>query len=344
MHQLLTLTSLARTDLIEMAALLLAQGTRQQTLDVRLPVVHAYSEGERGFLQQDAPLLVVRDAQGHLRGCVQPGIWELSEQSALHAFLTSRNGIARRLILPSPSDEDASIVTVALLDALLTFWRCYETTGDLLRWPTRDSWLEPYLLERGFLLDSVCAIHSQRQPDLFRQSSSHQVRIRLARPEDEESLVELFYEELLAHQPYTPFVHPSPGVLHAFRAKLKRLWAGKTLAEGAPLVIIVEERGEIVAMAECTLLTVEPGDEPGFTPMGRYGCIDNIGVKPMARGQRIGSLLVQAVFDAFVVRCPDLSAYILWYNPDNPLAHKFWSRLGFEPLWTTYQRLHSVPK
>ena len=105
-------------------------------------------------------------------------------------------------------------------------------------------------------------------------------------------------------------------------------------------MLVVEQGREIVAMAENTLLEVSRDDEPGFTPPGRYACIDNVSVREELRGQGIGHLLVQAIFAAFAVTSLSLDGYLLWYNPDNPQAGRFWPHLGFVPLWTTYQRLH----
>ncbi len=109
---------------------------------------------------------------------------------------------------------------------------------------------------------------------------------------------------------------------------------------GAPLVLVAEQQGQVVGMAENTLLDVSADEEPGFTPPGRYACIDNVCVREQVRGQGIGRLLVQAVFEAFAPL--QLAGYVLWYNPGNPLAAFFWPHLGFVPLWTTYQRLHEI--
>lgn len=168
------------------------------------------------------------------------------------------------------------------------------------------------------------------------------LHIRSARPDDEERLVELFQRELLFHERYTPFVRSSPQVLDAFRRKLAHLWKDGALKNGAPLVLVVEREGAIVAMAENTLITVGPDDEPGFTPQGQYWCIDNVSVHEDLQGQGIGRLLVQAIEDMVTSLYLDLNGYVLWFNPDNPRAERFWSRFGFQPLWTTYQRLHPV--
>jgi GNAT superfamily N-acetyltransferase len=290
--------------------------------------------------RSDEQPLVALDARGRVRGYARSSVWELAEASMLRAFLSARSGVARHLALPDPTDEDAHAVAATLFSALSDSWRAHATTGDLVRWPSADPWLEPRLVEQGFRLDSVCATRSlQPLPEVL-HTPSPQLVIRPAQPADEEVLIVLFEEELRYHERYTPFVRSSPEVLAAFRRKLARLWAGASLSEGAPLILVVERAGEIVAMAENTLLVLGFDDEPGFTPPGRYGCIDNVSVREELRGQGIGRLLTQAIFDAFAATGLHLDGYILWYNPDNPQAGRFWPRMGFHPLWTTYQRLH----
>jgi GNAT superfamily N-acetyltransferase len=267
-----------------------------------------------------------------------PGVWELAETSILLAFLSARNGVARHLALPDPKEADARAAAAALLVALSASWRGGGTTGDLVRWPSADPWLEPSLTEHGFRLDSICTL---QPPVPLGLPAKPSLRVREALPEDEEALVRLLEEELRYHEQYTPFVRSGPAVLQAFRRKLARRWAGAQLSEGAPLLLVVDQGREIVAMAENTLLEVSRDDEPGFTPPGRYACIDNVSVREERRGQGIGHLLVQAIFAAFAATSLPLDGYILWYNPDNPQAGRFWPRQGFVPLWTTYQRLHA---
>jgi GNAT superfamily N-acetyltransferase len=60
------------------------------------------------------------------------------------------------------------------------------------------------------------------------------------------------------------------------------------------------------------------------------------------QGQGIGRLLVQSIEDAVLDMGLDLNGYALWFNPSNKRAARFWSRLHFQPLWTTYQRLHTA--
>jgi ribosomal protein S18 acetylase RimI-like enzyme len=318
-----------------------AQQRRLSRLDIRLntalsrPHANVISWQEK---HHEKPIYVVHNAQGQIRGSVQPALWLLQEQSTLLAFLTRRNGIAQQLILPAPDEHDALIVADMLLHALNDYWQHHATTGDLIRWPSCDTWLEPVLKKHGFLLDSVCAFRPLPPSPTFISSS---FTIRPAQSADQETLLVLFQEELLAHRPYTPFVHLTSAVLQAFQAKLERFWQGTSLEDGAPLFLVMEQNDKIVAMAQCSLLTVRPDDEPGLTPPGLYGSIDNICVHSSMRGQGSGRLLVEAVYASFAATRLKLDGCVLWYNPDNPLARSFWSRAGFEPLWTTYQRLNS---
>ena len=343
MTQPITVAPGAPGEIPAIADLIVQQETRLHTLDLHLRRAHSRHHIESTLIQQfqntDVPL-VARNEQGRVRGYVQPTLWDLPQTSLLHAFLTPRNGVPRSLTLPAPTDEDATVVVAALLSALTLFWQEKQTRSDLIRWPSNDRWLEPTLLAEAFLLDSICAsTQSPSVPSVPPLPPS--LRIRSAQPEDEAALLALFREELAFHQARIPFARVSPPALQAFQEKLVHLWEGKSLEDGAPLVLVVERQGKIIAMAENTLLDVSPDDEPGFTPPGRYGCIDNMSVREEERGRGIGRLLAHAVFSAF--EHVHLDGYMLWYNPGNFLANRFWPHLGFAPLWTTYQRLHDVP-
>jgi GNAT superfamily N-acetyltransferase len=289
--------------------------------------------------------LVALDEEGHVRGYGQPAVWELQPSSILRAFLTARNGIVSTLTLPNPADEDAGVVATALLSALDLFWQQAGTSGDLVRWPSTDGWLETALTAQGFQLDSICALRPLEPLFAVRPMPGSEQRVRMARPDDEEALVELFHEELQFHERSTPFVRSSSEVLETFRHKLRRMWEGdalEVLEAGAPVVLVVEHDKAVVAMAENTLLAVSPHDEPGYTPAGCYWCLDNVSVREASHGQGIGRMLVQGVEDIREELGLLLDGYILWFNLDNPKAARFWTQLGFQPLWTTYQRLRPV--
>jgi hypothetical protein len=126
----------------------------------------------------------------------------------LHAYLTARNGIASRLTLPAPEEEDALAVAEALLVALNHFWQQVGTTGELIRWPGHDRWLVPRLRTHGFVLDSVCALHALPLRSLEPAEVPPLYRIRTMKPADVERVVALFEEELRFHVQHGLFSLP----------------------------------------------------------------------------------------------------------------------------------------
>jgi hypothetical protein len=281
-QQTIIIRSATEADIPAIVDLIVAQQMRQYSRDPHLPqgqtrVQRAAALAERS--QQDA--LVALNREGRVCSYAHPGVWDLKLGSLLRAFLTARNGIVSTLTFPDPAAEDAETVVRAMVSALDQYWQQAGTTGDLLRWPSIDGWLQAPLAEQGFQLDSICALRPHTPFFAQRPAPGPLQRVRMARPEDEEILVTLFGEELLFHERYTPFVRSSPGVLAAFRRKLKEMWEGDALdvlEAGAPVVLVVEQEQTVVAMAENTLLSVTPGDAPGYTPAGCYWCLDNVGV------------------------------------------------------------------
>jgi GNAT superfamily N-acetyltransferase len=290
--------------------------------------------------QRNSEAWVALDESGLVRGFARGATWELDETSILLSFLTRRNGVAPLLTLPNPADEDAREVVDALFAKLDTFWRAAGTTGDLVRWPSGDTWLVESLAQRRFALDSICAWRPLQPAFIARRALAGGQRIRLARPEDEKELVALFDEELRFHEQYTAFVHASPNVLQAFQRKLARAWRQEGARLGEPFVLVVEQEGRVIGMAENSLIEVTADEEPGYTPVGHYCCIDNMSVRRDVRGQGLGHALLQGIAEIIRPLQHALNGYVLWYNPDNPTAARFWTRQGFQALWITYQRLN----
>ncbi len=336
----------AQVPLSDLVALVAAQAARLAALDPRLDgILHRPSEIEAVLTRQlDQVPLVLLDQHGRVRGYAVPDVWELAEHSLLHAFLTPRNGIACSLTLPPANDPAAPMAVKTMLTSLSTDWHAAHnrTTGDLMRWPACDTaWLQPILERQGFMLDSICAFRPQSVPLPVQLSEAASIELREAVPADEEALVQLFVEELRVHERSVPCARVSPAAIAGFRQKLARLWQGGRFDEGAPLVLVAAREQQVVGMAECMLLRVELHEEPGWTPPGNYGCLDNVCVAPTARGLGIGAQLTRAALALFAVRS-DLNGSLLWYSPDNRFAADFWTRRGFLPLWSTYQRIHPV--
>ena len=324
--------------------LVIAQQRRWHGLDPRLDGVFSADQVAAMLMRQrrsgGAPPLMVLDAHGRVRGYARADIWSIAPEDGMLAFFTARNGTVDALALPDPADADALAVTDALLLALMRQWHDVQTLGDMFRWPCCDLWMEDLLQAHGFILDSDLATRTALPLKPSRHTASPDLHARLARPADEEALVALFTEEFLFHEPYTPFVRMSPSAERAFRARLAPLWAGKSPEEDAPIVVVVERDGVLVAMSENGISLVEAEALPSFLPRGRYGYLNNVSVSQDFRGEGVGRVLVQATFDAFAAK--SVEGYYLWYNPANPLSGPFWQHMEFQPLWRTYQ--HRYPE
>lgn len=341
--QQILVTSVTDAQITAIIDLMQAQEKRWHRLDPRLSTIHS-REQIASMIQyhrsQEQPPLVAMDMQKRVRAYVYPGVWQLDLEDGLRAFFSDRNGLAQCLTLPDPTDADVFSVLSILFAELTQRWNDQQVSGEMVRWPSCDAWLDKLLHKQGFLLDSELAY--QKSPMELSETtypvSVAGLRSRLAHSDDEDSLAALFTEELVFHEPYTPFVRMSSSVEHAFRDRLSLLWSGKSLAEGAPLVVVIEQAGRVVAMSESELFIVKEdnNDATYLLPAGRYCHINNMGVSQELRGQGIGHMLVKATVDAFAAMKPD--GYILWFNPANPLSSRFWPRLGFQPLWRTYQR------
>lgn len=58
-------------------------------------------------------------------------------------------------------------------------------------------------------------------------------------------------------------------------------------------------------------------------------------VRPDERGGGIGAALVRHVHDELDARRIDMT--LLIYAQLNPLSAPFWHRMGYRPLWTTWE-------
>jgi ribosomal protein S18 acetylase RimI-like enzyme len=340
LRQRIRVEPLDEKDIGQIVELMQAQNMRQDRLDPRLHTSRGTQELEKMLHAQlsieDGRALVAHDSEGRVRGYALPSMWKMAEDDEMIAFFTKFNGSMQYWILPAPSESDAIPVAEALLDALTEYWQQKGTYGDLVRWPSSDPWIEPVLFERRFLVDSQMALRSLEPLGPSKRESTVGFHARLARPEDEDALLRLYHEELAFHVPYTQFVRMVPALESGMRERLRMIWARKSVLDGAPLVVVIERNGEVVAMAENELLVVQEFGGFSLMPAARYGYLNNVSVSEKVRGQGVGRLLVEEVFTAFSPY--KIDAYLLWYSQDNPLASGFWPHLGFRPLWKTYQR------
>ena len=332
----------SKKDLDAIVPLFAAQEARHYALDPRLErprTTQAIRQMLAGEFDDEGEPLIVRDQAGAVRGFVMARIFEIPPGNAMLSFYTARNGSHRALTLPNPADPDSVAVADALLAALGRQWQASQTYADLLTWPSADRWLEPLLVRYGFVPDSIVAYHPNTPLAPMSRPPDRSLRVRLAQPADEQSLIALHLGEIQFHADHVAHVRVVPGVEEDFREKLARLWQGQSPEIGAPLVVVVEQNGEVVAMSE-NYIEQSPGwGALSRFPPGRYGYLNSVSVRADKRGQGIGRLLTQEVIEAFTPYRVD--AFGLWYMPANPLSSKFWPHLGFTPLWTQYRRAAS---
>lgn len=221
----------------------------------------------------------------------------------------------------------------AAMDALLRAWRhrmdALDTSNPdsscVVHWPSRDAEATRAFLDHGMVPLSVLSVRTAPPPT----RTDRTLTIRRATPADLEPVVELALEELR----YSSFVGST--VTRREAPALKRRTMGERLTQGGP-VWLAERDGIPVALAECAIVTSEPGTAASVRlPYGRWGYVNCVSVLPGARGTGVGQQLMAHVHQE-LHRMGTVGTY-LYYNPPNPLSSVFWPRQGYRPLWTVWE-------
>src|SRR5579859_4416059 len=126
----ITVEPATERDTVAVVDLIIAQETRWHRLDPSLrparspqEVTAALAEQRQRYME---PPLLARDARGRVRGSVATRLREFSPErqsdaTLLEVFLP-RTGFAENVSLPSPEEEDAIPVAIALLEAMQQRW------------------------------------------------------------------------------------------------------------------------------------------------------------------------------------------------------------------------------
>jgi ribosomal protein S18 acetylase RimI-like enzyme len=329
----MTIRSITPQDSEAIIRLIQRQDRRLHGLDGRLRPPR--SETEIGAIVAEkvtAESLVAVTGDNQVRGLAIPGVWEIGEEEEMRGFFFPRNGTVG-LTLPDPDEPGATAVAHALLDAVENWWQERDVEGTLITWPAADSWLAALLSQRGYDRDSAAALRPLAPlPSLLETA----VIIRPAHPEDEETLVALHLEEIRFHEAHTPYSRVVPAIEPAFRQRLVRVWRSDPIAEGAPLLLLAEQAGQVVGFTENWLSEMKGG----WFVNGRYAYLNSVGVKEEARGQGIGRLLVAHTLHALAQY--KIAGFYLYYVLTNPLSSRFWPKMGFRPLLVTFKQRHRV--
>ncbi|GAA3869823.1 GNAT family N-acetyltransferase [Saccharothrix violaceirubra] len=294
-------------------ALVAAQGTRLSTLDPLVPPVSDPPDGDvvTAALPDGSRVAGVLRHQVHERMSAAR-LWSATEVWELTPLLGGAGA--------------------AGMDALLRAWRrrldalrpAATDSACVLTWPSRDVEATGVLLDHGFVPLTVVAVRRAAPPP-----EPPGVTVRAAGPDDLDTVLALALAELR----YSAQVGST--VLRPEAAEVKRRALAERLAAGGP-AWLAERDGIAVGLAECSLVTSEPGNWAATRlPTGRWGYVNCVSVPPGARGTGVGRRLM-AHAHRELARLGTVGTY-LYYNPPNPLSSVFWPRQGYRPLWTVWE-------
>jgi GNAT superfamily N-acetyltransferase len=297
-------------------------GRRWQDIDPLLPDPSAMPAG------CGAPLVVNAD-NGRMAGlgvCVHHHVPPES--------LNQTWGAADRFLLtPRLTGQD----TYKAADALLAAWRDHlagvaaargEDTSAGVTWPTRDITGVRALLRHGLQPLTVIAARTlpQRLSPPHRQVPG--VTIRAAGPPDEDRVLDL---ELRLIRFDAQFGGP---VWRRDTAMLVRQELRASLERQATWSWLAERNGQPIG-----LLVAQPPPEAGWIAgmAGRSPAayLQTMFVAETDRGTGVGAALVRMLHAR--LDAAGVAVTLLHYSQVNPLSGPFWSRMGYRPLWTTWE-------
>ena len=297
----------AADDAAQIDTLLGARADRLEALDNRLRLARTRAARSSG--------LVAVDSTGTVRGHLRPALVELSDDDEKRSFAPVR----------AVSWGELAVNDTVALEALVDAAQVVEA-ADVALWPAVDDEAAPVFARFGLEPASAFAL---RPPGPL--APGRAAVVRPARPDDADAVTALHVDEVAFHEPHTPFVRVVPALEPAFRSRLERLWSG---GDGAPVIHVLEVDGATAGMCESMVQAVR--DEGGQLPVGRYGYLNSVSVSAGWRGQGFGRTLVSAVIDDLASH--DVDGYTLWFALGNPVSSRVWPRLGFRPLWISYER------
>jgi predicted N-acetyltransferase YhbS len=257
---------------------------------------------------------------------IGPEAAELAWGAADQFWLTAR-------IAGAPADPGIG----AALDELLTRWHAHlaaeptaagPDTEAAVRWPSRDIGGVRALLHHGLMPLTVIAARPAGRARPTAASWPDGLRIRPAGPGDAAAVTALTLEVIRFDQHFgSVLLHP-----HAERAELRA--AEQALAGPQPWTWLAERDGQAVG-----LLVAEPPDRADWiAPASRQAPVAYLATLSVLTGERgagVGTALVAGLhrkLDAAGVKVT-----LLHHGQLNPLSVPFWSRMGYRPLWTSWE-------
>jgi GNAT superfamily N-acetyltransferase len=225
----------------------------------------------------------------------------------------------------------------AAADDLLTQWRDHlsaqpeakaDDTAAIVNWPARDVTGVLALLRHGLQPLTVIAVRPKARPANVGTAPPEGLVIRPATADDLDAVAELELG-VVRYDAHFGGSIPRPATEALVRAETQA-----ALAKRPGWTWLAEQDGQPVA-----LTVVEPPAAAtwiaGMTRTGATAYLQTMFVRPDERSGGIGAALVRHVHGELDARGIDLT--LLHYSQVNPLSAPFWHRMGYRPLWSTWE-------
>ena len=225
------------------------------------------------------------------------------------------------------------------LGRLLKRWRAHlvrqqgaadEDSEAMVRWPSRDVEGVRALLEHGLRPLTVIAARSPGRADARASAGPGpaSLRIRAAEPGDLDALERLGMA-MMRYDAHFGSVTVRPDTASRLRES-----AARALDAPRPWIWLAERDGEAVGMVQA-----EPPEAAGWiAPLVRAqpaAYLGEMSVLPGARGTGVGTALVRHLHRE--LDAAGAAVTLLHHAQLNPLSAPFWSRMGYRPLWTSWE-------
>jgi GNAT superfamily N-acetyltransferase len=297
-------------------------GRRWQAIDPLLPDPAALPAG------CGAPLVVNGD-NGRMTGlgvCVHHHIPAES--------LNQTWGAADRFTLvPRLAGQDVG----ATAGLLLTQWRDHlagtgaargpDTSASVV-WPSLDITGVSALLRHGLQPLTVIAARTRPSAPLVPPRGSYGVTIRAAGPADEDVVTDLELR-LIRYD-----MHFGGPVWRPATARLVREEIRASLARPATWTWLAERAGRPVG-----LLVAQPPQDSGWiagmTSLSPAAYLQTMFIDAQERGTGIGAAMVRMLHAQ--LDSAGVAVTLLHHSQVNPLSAPFWYRMGYRPLWTSWE-------
>jgi GNAT superfamily N-acetyltransferase len=239
----------------------------------------------------------------------------------------------RFLLTPRLIGQD----TYQATDVLLSQWRDHladvaatrgEDTSAGITWPSRDITGVRALLRHGLQPLTVIAARTRPAAPSRPPRQVPGVTIRAAGPRDEEQVLDLELQ-LIKYDGH--FGGPAwrrdtaSLVRQEVRASLERqaMWTWLAERDGHPIGLLV------------TQPPPEAGWVAGMTARSPAAYLQTMFVVPEERDTGVGAVMVRTLHAR--LDSTGVAVTLLHHSQVNPLSGPFWNRMGYRPLWTSWE-------